>query len=52
VLCGRQLAAPAPLPDDYRAEVQRRAALYVAARAQNVEDCRALLAMLGLLREG
>jgi hypothetical protein len=29
-----------PVPD--------RAALAVAARAQNVEDCRALLAMLGL----
>jgi hypothetical protein len=37
-----------PVPDGYLAEVRHRAALAVAARAQNVEDCRALLAMLGL----
>ena len=33
------------------AEERRRAALAVAARARDVEDCRALLLMLGLLTE-
>jgi hypothetical protein len=35
-----------------QAETRRRAALAVAARANDAEDCAELLAMLGLHRDG
>jgi len=41
-----------PVSDLYHAEERHHATLTVAEHAQDAEDCRALLAMLGLLGEG
>jgi hypothetical protein len=46
---GNALLQTGPVSDRDLAEVQHRAALTVAEHAQDAEDARELLAMLGLL---